>query len=54
LVETEPQRRYLEALVANAGLWDPGFGNPLQRFRRAGLPYDRAACSRTLELFSAR
>ncbi|GIJ43466.1 hypothetical protein Val02_03520 [Virgisporangium aliadipatigenens] len=41
---TAAQRRYLGALVDNADLWNPGFGNAGLVFRRAGLPYDREAC----------
>lgn len=41
---TEPQRRYLGALVANADLWDPSNGNARVLFRETGLPYDRATC----------
>ncbi|GLH96816.1 hypothetical protein [Phytohabitans aurantiacus] len=41
---TEPQRRYLGALVANADLWDPSHGNARVLFRETGLPYDRATC----------
>lgn len=41
---TEPQRRYLGALVDNADLWDPTHGNAHVAFRDAGLPYDRDTC----------
>ncbi|WP_428965721.1 hypothetical protein [Micromonospora fluostatini] len=38
------QRRYLGALVDNAGLWDSRNGSVGLAFRDAGLPHDRAAC----------
>ena len=41
---SEPQRRYLAALVDNPDLWDPRHGNAYLIFNRAGLPYDRQAC----------
>lgn len=44
-VRTDPQRRFLRALVANEALWDGRFGSPLLWFRKAGLPFDRAACA---------
>ena len=45
---SEPQRRYLAALVDNPDLWDPRHGNASLIFGRAGLPYDRQACRRLL------
>jgi hypothetical protein len=42
-IRTSAQRCLLQALVDNKELWDPTFGNPLQWFKKAGLPYDRAA-----------
>ncbi|WP_223637985.1 hypothetical protein [Corallococcus sp. EGB] len=47
-VRTDAQRRFLSELVANADLWDPTFGNPGMWFRKAGLPYQRAACAERL------
>lgn len=47
-VATEAQRRFLRALVENADLWDPIFGNPGRWFDDAGLPYDRDACAALL------
>ncbi|MEO7716396.1 MAG: hypothetical protein ABIY70_09335 [Capsulimonas sp.] len=41
---SEPQRRYLEALVDREELWDPVYANPRRWFKKAGLPYDRQAC----------
>ncbi|GAA4256706.1 hypothetical protein GCM10022255_070600 [Dactylosporangium darangshiense] len=41
---TDPQRRYLAALVDNEALWDPRNGNASLAMREAGLPHDRAAC----------
>jgi HEAT repeat len=41
---SEPQRRYLAALVDNPDLWDPQNGNASLIFQRAGLPYDQQAC----------
>jgi hypothetical protein len=43
---TEPQRSYLQALVANDDLWDRRYGSPAHWFDRAGLPYDREICAR--------
>jgi hypothetical protein len=43
---TDAQRRFLTALVANANLWNPKFGNPQKWFQQAGLPYDREECGR--------
>jgi hypothetical protein len=34
-IETEAQRRFLEALVEHAELWDPKLGNPLKWFIEA-------------------
>ncbi len=45
---TPAQRRYLRALVDNAALWDPRFGNAIRWFQRAGLPCEREACARLL------
>lgn len=39
-------RRYLAALVENAELWDPRYGNASKWFRDAGLAYDRDACAK--------
>jgi hypothetical protein len=41
---SDPQRRYLAALVDNPDLWDPRFGNASVVFGQLGLPYDRDAC----------
>lgn len=49
VVTTAAQRRFLTALVGNADLWDPRFGNPGKHFREAGLPYEREACARLVE-----
>lgn len=38
------QIAYLGAVVDNADLWDPRFGNPLKWFKPVGLPYDREKC----------
>ncbi|NBH09833.1 hypothetical protein [Amycolatopsis sp. SID8362] len=40
------QRDILAAAVANDRLWDRRSGDSLLVFRRAGLPFDRAACAR--------
>jgi hypothetical protein len=50
VVRTAAQRQFLEALVARSELWDEKFGNPLQWFSRAGLPYERGACKAKLKL----
>jgi hypothetical protein len=42
---TDAQRRYLGALVTNDDLWDRRYGQPLNWFRRVGLPYDREECA---------
>jgi hypothetical protein len=49
LVTTDAQRRFLAALVDNAKLWDPKYGNPWKWFQKAGLTYDRAACAERVE-----
>jgi hypothetical protein len=46
---TEPQREYLEALVANDELWDRRYSTAAYWFDRAGLPYDREDCARLLD-----
>jgi hypothetical protein len=43
-VQSNLQRDFLRALVANDALWDPKFGNPGKWFKQAGLAYDRDAC----------
>jgi hypothetical protein len=47
---TPAQRSFLAALVTNQAVWDPRFENPRPWFERAGLPYDRNACRRLLEI----
>ncbi|HEY0681188.1 MAG TPA: hypothetical protein VGD45_02560 [Steroidobacter sp.] len=49
VIETEAQRRYLRALVENAELWDPKFGNASAYFKGLKLPYDRDACARLVQ-----
>ncbi|MFC4312419.1 hypothetical protein ACFPN2_25270 [Steroidobacter flavus] len=49
VIETDAQRRYLRALVENADLWDPKFGNASACFKRLNLPYDRDACARLVQ-----
>ena len=46
IIETDAQCRYLRALVENADLWDPRYGNASFRFKELGLPYDRNACAK--------
>jgi hypothetical protein len=48
LVQTESQRLFLTALIQKADLWDSKFGNPLEWFTKAKLPYDRKACAQML------
>lgn len=48
-ITTEAQRRFLGALVEKRELWDPRFGNASLWFEKAGLPYDRRACTRLLK-----
>jgi len=38
------QRAFLEALVANEGIWSKVLGNPRPWFERVGLAYDREGC----------
>jgi len=49
VIKTAAQRRYLRALVNNAGLWDPVYGNASLWFKKAGLPYNRDDCRRLVE-----
>jgi hypothetical protein len=51
-VTTEAQRRFLDALVKRAELWDPTNGNAHKWFKKAGLPRDRDHCARLCEEFS--
>ncbi len=50
-VETDAQRRFLQALVKQRKLWDPRFGNAHKWFKKAGLPEDRRACARLVRRF---
>ena len=49
MVKTEPQRRFLRALVKKSELWDSTCGNAFKWFKQAGLPYDREACAKKIE-----
>jgi hypothetical protein len=49
VLRTEAQRLYLRALVEQDALWNPRNGNAHNRFREAGLRYDRAACRALLD-----
>lgn len=44
-IQTNAQRRFLQALVDKPHLWEPTFGNASIWFKQAGLPHDRAACA---------
>jgi hypothetical protein len=46
LVKTDAQRRFLGELVKRTELWEPGIGNALKWFKKAGLPYDRRDCAK--------
>jgi len=48
VVKTGAQRKFLEALVNRAELWNPRIGNAIKWFKKAGLPHDRAQCAARL------
>jgi hypothetical protein len=49
-IDTDAQRRFLSAFVTNARLWGPKLEDADKWFSQAGLPYDRNACARLVEL----